>query len=245
MKSNKYYDNVARSYADYRQPDLRIAGMLHNALRHHGRVLNVGAGTGSYERRDRDVVAVDASLEMLRNRTRGPAIRARAEALPFASQAFDASLAVLTVHHWHDPRAGLAEMRRVTRGPVAVLTWDPEHPGFWLVNDYFPRIIEIDREIFPPLEVFEAALGAAQVLPVMIPADCTDGFLGAYWRRPTAYLDDGARSAISTFDRIDATEGLGQLRRDLADGRWASRNGGLAELGDLDIGYRLVVSGAT
>ncbi|MEM9387682.1 MAG: class I SAM-dependent methyltransferase [Pseudomonadota bacterium] len=238
---SRYYDGVAAVYTRYREPDPRLAARLDQPLAGSRRVLNVGAGTGSYEPSKQDVIAVDASFEMLRSRGAGAAVHARAEALPFESDEFDAALAVLTVHHWDDPLAGLAEMRRVTRGAVVVLTWDPEHAGFWLVQDYLPEILRIDRQIFPPLDVFRAALGAVEVTPVEIPSDCTDGFLGAYWKRPSAYLDERVRSAISTFDKIDCTAGLLKLQQELDAGTWARRNRAQANLIELDLGYRLVV----
>lgn len=207
--------------------------------------MNVGAGAGSYEPADRAVAAVEPSAEMVRQRApdAAPVVRASAERLPFADGTFDAALAVLTIHHWPDWRAGLAEMRRVARGRVVILTWDPEHPGFWLVQDYFPEIMEVDQTIFPRLTQIEEVLGALEVRPVPVPADCADGFLGAYWRRPEAYLDAGPRGAISAFAKLqDPRAGLDRLRADLADGTWARRNEGLLGLAELDIGYQLVVA---
>lgn len=240
---NAHYDRVAEAYAELRQPDPRIAAAIQAALGDGQSVVNVGAGTGSYEPEAREVLAVDASMEMLRQRRPGaPAVQGRAERLPFADGAFDGALAVLTVHHWTDPWAGLAEMRRVARDRVAVLTWDPSHEGFWLTQDYFPEMLRIDREIFPSLERFAQALGPVNIVPVLVPADCTDGFLGAYWQRPSAYLDPRVRAAISTFDRIDQIGGLQRLQHDLSDGTWAARHQHLAGRSALDLGYRLVVS---
>lgn len=158
-------------------------------------MLNVGAGAGAYEPHERRVVAAEPSAVMVAQRppSAAPAVRARAEALPFADRAFEAVLATLTLHHWSDQRRGLHECRRVARDRVVLLTWDPGGPGFWLVRDYFPEIADLDRESFPTIAALCAMLGRdAEVIPVPIPADCTDGFLGAYWRRPEAYLVRGS-----------------------------------------------------
>ncbi|HEX5871663.1 MAG TPA: class I SAM-dependent methyltransferase [Longimicrobium sp.] len=239
------YDRIGVGYSAWRRPDPRIAAHVVDALGPARTVVNVGAGTGSYEPADRAVVAVEPSAEMVRQRPprAAPAVRATAERLPFRDRAFDAAMAVLTIHHWPDWRAGVAEMRRVARGPVAILTWDPDHPGWWLVREYFPEILEIDRVILPRLAEIERVLGPCQARPVAVPADCADGFLGAYWRRPEMYLDPGARGAISSFSKIrDPRSGLDRLRADLADGSWTARHGALLALPELDIGYRLVVA---
>lgn len=239
------YDRIGRGYAGHRRPDPRIASRIVAALGDARTVLNVGAGTGSYEPADRTVVAVEPSAEMVRQRppSAAPAVRARAERLPFRDRSFDATLAILTIHHWSDARRGLAEMRRVARGPVVILTCDPEQGDFWLVRDYFPDILEADRRVFPTLAAMEAVLGPVEVRAVPVPADCVDGFLGAFWRRPATYLDAGARGAISAFARLhDVDARLARLRADLADGTWAARNGELAGLSEIDLGYRLIVA---
>lgn len=243
--SQALYDRIGVGYSAYRRPDPRIAAHIHDALGPARTIVNVGAGAGSYEPADRGVVAVEPSAEMVRQRppSAAPAVRASADGLPFRDHAFDAALAVLTIHHWPDWRAGLAEMRRVARGPVVILTWDPDHPGFWLVQDYFPEILEIDRIILPRLMEIERVLGRCRVRPVPVPSNCVDGFLGAYWRRPEVYLDAGARGAISSFAKIRTPQpGLDRLRADLADGTWERRHGPLLALPELDIGYRLVVA---
>ncbi|HVG44206.1 MAG TPA: class I SAM-dependent methyltransferase [Longimicrobium sp.] len=239
------YDRIGRGYAAYRRPDPRIARRIEDALGSARSVVNVGAGTGSYEPADRAVVAVEPSAEMVRQRApaAAPAVRAAAERLPLRDRSVDAALAVLTLHHWSDWRQGLAEMRRVARGPVVILTWDPEHAGFWLVREYFPEIVALDRQSFPTHAAMERVLGPIDVQPVPVPADCTDGFLGAYWRRPATYLDAGARGAISAFAKLrDVDTRLARLRADLADGSWEARHGGLLALPELDMGYRLIVA---
>jgi SAM-dependent methyltransferase len=166
-----------------------------------------------------------------------------AERLPFADRAFDAVLAVLTVHHWQDAKAGVREMARVARGLVVILTWDPAHAGFWLTRDYFPELMDQDRGHFPTIHDLEAWLGGAQVTPVPVPANCADGFLGAYWKRPAAYLDPEIRRSISTFSRLkDPTTGLAKLQSDLRDGVWFERNQSLLGCEEMDLGYRLLVS---
>ena len=241
------YDEIGRGYSDYRRPDPRVAAAIRDALGDAESVVNVGAGTGSYEPAHCEVVAVEPSIGMIRQRPVGaaPAVQAAAEELPFGDGAFDAALAVLTLHHWTDRARGLAELARVARKRVAILTWDPQSRGFWLVDDYFPGILEVDRAILPALGELRQVLGPIEVREVPVPHDCSDGFLGAYWRRPEAYLDAGARAAISTFQRIgDLEPGLQRLRRDLDDGRWHERNGALLERDELDLGYRLVLAAA-
>lgn len=243
--SEAVYDRIGVGYSAWRRPDPRIGARIADALGRARTVVNVGAGAGSYEPADRAVVAVEPSAEMVRQRppSAAPAVRASAERLPFRDRAFDAAMAVLTIHHWPDWRAGLAELRRVARGPVAILTWDPDHPGFWLVQDYFPEILAVDRVILPRFEEIERVLGPCEVRPLPVPADCSDGFLGAYWRRPEMYLDPGARGAISAFARIGSLQpGLDRLRTDLADGSWERRYGSLRTRSDLDIGYCLIVA---
>ena len=245
MGTRPLYDRIGVGYAAYRRPDPRIASRIEATLGPARTVLNVGAGAGSYEPAGRTVVAVEPSAEMIRQRTpsAAPAVRGAAEALPFRDRSFDAAMAILTLHHWSDPRRGLAELRRVARDRVAILTWDPEHPGFWLVRDYFPEIPAMDRETFPAVAAIAEALGPVEVQPVPIPADCTDGFLGAYWRRPAAYLDSGARGAISAFAKLHEVDArLSRLRADLANGAWQRRNGDLLALDEIDLGYRLIVA---
>ena len=237
------YDTIGRDYGSYRQPEPRIAAAIVAALGPAQSVINVGAGAGSYEPLDRRVIAVEPSLEMIRQRRTGatPVVRASAGDLPFADGAADAALAVLTVHHWPDRARGLAELARVARRRVVILTWDPDTSGFWLVEEYFPEIAAVDRPIFPTIADFTAALGSVDVRPLPIPHDCRDGFLGAYWRRPHAYLDEGVRRAISTFNKIDPARGLARLRSDLESGDWQRRHGAALGASEIDLGYRLIV----
>lgn len=239
------YDRIGRGYATTRRPDPRIARRILDALGGARSVLNVGAGAGSYEPTGASVVAVEPSGEMIAQRNSdAPVVRATAEALPFAPRSFDGAMAVLTIHHWGDWRAGVAEMRRVAASRLVFLTWDPEAgAGFWLL-EYFPGILELDRGRFPPLDQLTAAAGGrSYVLPV--PHDCSDGFLGAWWREPAAYLDAGLRAAMSGFVLLPDHEeeaGLARLEADIRSGAWERRHGALREREALDLGYRLVVA---
>jgi SAM-dependent methyltransferase len=237
------YDRIGCSYRSLRREDPRIARRIFDALGDAASVVNVGAGAGSYEPRDRRVVAVEPSRVMLRQRDpdAAPAVRASGTQLPFRDASFDASLAVLTIHHWPDLAQGLRELRRVARHRVVILSFDPS-ARFWL-SDYFPEIPEIDAASLPPLSELAARLGRVEVVRVPIPHDCTDGFLGAYWRRPERYLEANVRSAISVFSKLrNLDAGLAALRADLASGAWQQRYGRLLAQDQLDLGYRLLVS---
>jgi SAM-dependent methyltransferase len=210
-------------------------------------VLNVGAGTGSYEPRDRDVTAVEPSARMRAQRPAGaaPCISAAAESLPFEDQSFDAALAISTIDHWPDPIAGLREMRRVARR-VVVLTLDPTATGyrrFWLTRDYLPAVGDLHAGRPSLTEMADAV--AARIEPVLIPWDCADGFYTAYWRRPEAYLDAHVRRGMSIWARValDAERRVVRsLRADLASGRWAERNGDLVDLDKAELGSRLLIA---
>lgn len=237
------YDAIGAGYETLRRPDPRIAARLHDALGPARRVLNVGAGTGNYEPSGRAVLAVEPSARMIQRRPPGsaPVIQASAAALPLADATFDAALAILTVHHWHDPLAGLKEVRRVTRGRIVILTFDPAARP-WL-TDYLPGLAALDEAQMPLLEVYRTALGPIRVEPLLIPFDCVDGFLYAYWRRPHAYLDPRIRSGSSSFHALkDVDAGLGRLKADLDSGAWQSRYAHLTGLEAYDAGYRLLVS---
>lgn len=242
MMVRAVYDAIGDGYARRRRPDPRIAALIAAALGTARAVINVGAGTGSYEPRDRDLLAVEPSALMIGQRPpdAAPCARASAEALPVNDGAFDAAMAVLTIHHWRDWRLGLREMRRAARARIVLLTFDAITSDFWLTRDYFPEIAAHDRLIMPPLDALIEELGPCETSPVPVPHDCLDGFLGAYWRRPEVYLDPIARRSMSSFARIDAEAGLRRLERDLADGAWRARNAHLPALPSLDVGYRLL-----
>jgi len=239
------YDRIGLNYAELRRPDPRIAAMIDAALGDAATVVNVGAGTGSYEPTDRGVLAVEPSDVMIAQRPAraAPCLRGTAEVLPLADKSVDAAMGVLTFHHWTDQARGLAEMARVARKRIVLLSWVPDEGPFWLTEDYFPEIMVMDRQTFPATPIMTALLerviGPVTVTPVPTPHDCTDGVLGAYWRRPEAYLIPEVRSAISSFSQFDAEPGLARLRADLDGGRWLECNGDLMGREALDVGYRI------
>jgi len=156
---------------------------------------------------------------------------ATAEHLPFPDDAFDAAMTTFSVHQWGDPRAGLREVRRVTRGPVVILTGDPGRlRRFWL-TEYAPEVIDTEAGRYPSLEALSDGLGGpvtATVVPV--PLDCTDGFNEAYYGRPEALLDPAARLSCSSWSFVGAAvhdRFTRDLSRDLADGTWDARHGRL------------------
>jgi SAM-dependent methyltransferase len=240
------YDGIGQSYARFRRTDRRIAAAIDAALGDAISVANIGAGAGSYEPPSRTVLAVEPSEVMKRQRPpeAAPCLQGSAEALPLETASVDAAMAILTIHHWTDLERGLGEMARVARKRVVLLTAFPDAAPFWLTEDYFPEIAVNDRKIFPNAATLYAMLermvGPVHMAPVPIAHDCSDGVLGAYWRRPEAYLAAQIRSALSAFAAIDAEAGLARLRTDLSSGRWAERNRHLSALDALDVGYRLV-----
>lgn len=238
------YDTIGLDYANLRRPDARIAARIEAALGDAKSVLNVGAGTGSYEPADRNVTALEPSAEMIAQRApdAAPAVQGTADALPFGDDSFDAAMAVLTVHHWPDLAAGLAEMRRVARDRIVILTFDPACRNAWLL-DYLPALAELDEAQMPPMEAYAKHLGDVDVEPIPVPHDCSDGFLYAYWRRPQAYLDPRIRKGSSSFWKLDGLEdGLARLEADLTGGEWEARYGEVLSLTQYDAGYRLVTA---
>jgi SAM-dependent methyltransferase len=244
------YDTIGQTYSATRRTDPRIAEQLHAALGDARRIVNVGAGTGSYEPAGPKVVAVDPSMAMLQQRRpdAAPCVQGIAEALPFRDLAFDAALAVLTLHHWNDVASGIAELRRVASRQV-LLTLEPSFTNdLWLVRDYFPEVVDLPTERrLPDTETLRELFATnATVTPVLIPADCIDGFAGCYWNRPEAYLDTAIQDGMSMFAQLDRDLrrcGTEQLRADLASGRWDEKYGALRKLEQVDLGYRLLVSG--
>jgi SAM-dependent methyltransferase len=248
MFGARLYDEIGGAYPATRRTEPRIAARIWDALGDARTVLNVGAGTGSYEPADRDVTAVEPSAVMRAHRPAGapPCVAAAAESLPFPDQSFDAAMAVSTVHHWRDPVAGLREMRRVARR-VVVLTFDASQTvlrhQFWLTRDYLPEFAGLFTG-WPTLSGLASAIGA-RAEPVLIPWDCADGLFEAYWRRPEAYLDDRVRRAQSVWTRIGPQaeqRAVRSLRDDLASGRWTERNHDLLALDAAELGLRLLIA---
>lgn len=244
------YQSIGHGYAATRREDPTLRAAIHAALGDARSVVNVGAGAGSYEPRDRHVAAVEPSDVMAaqRPRDRAPAIRATADALPFRDDAFDAAMAILTVHHWDDAReTGVREMRRVARDRVVIVTFDAEvAAGMWLMRDYLPEVSALDRRIMPPLDQLASWLGGdVEVVPLPIPRDCIDWMLGAFWAHPERMLDEGARAATSGLARMPGEvidRAVAAVARDLASGAWEARNGSLRELDAFDAGLRVVVA---
>ena len=242
------YDRIGARYRQGRQPDPRIAQRIWSALAGAAPVVNIGAGSGSYEPRDRPVVAVEPSIVMIGQRPAGapPVVRAVAEQLPFADGTFEAALGVLTVHHWGDRARGLAEMRRVARGRVVLFIRDPQAVPWWWLHHYFPATARLEASRETPVGQLERLLGGPlDAIPVPIPADCTDGFNAAYWRRPAAYLDPAVwqpMSALALIPAADRAEGMLRLRADLGTGAWHRRWGYLLDRTELDLGYRVLTT---
>lgn len=245
---DQVYESIGVGYAAARRPDSRIRQLIIDALGDAKSVLNVGAGGGNYEPTDRRVVAIEPSLEMIAQRKAGcgPALQGVAESLPFRDGTFDAALATFTLHHWTEFELGLKEMRRVAKRQVILLFEPWESWNFWLV-EYFPECMSLPSEIrAPSIDDVRVHLAVHTVTPVPVPADCVDGFAGAYWGRPEAYLDPSVRAGISSLALLspsDAERGTQRLRDDLRSGAWDARFGHLRELPELDLGYRLVVAG--
>jgi SAM-dependent methyltransferase len=246
MSSGQLYDTIGLTYTATRRTDPRIAAQFWAALGDARTVLNVGAGTGSYEPSDCEVTAVEPSAVMRAQRPAGAArcVAATAESLPFEDQSFDAAMAFATVHHWQDPIAGLREMRRVARR-VVVFTCDTTDRSwrrrFWLTRDYLPEVTASRVGLATELA---RAIGA-RMEPVLVPWDCADGFFEAYWRRPEAYLDENVRRGISVWAAVGREaerRAVHSLRDDLATGRWAVRNRDLLDLEAAELGLRLLIA---
>ncbi len=249
MTARVDYERHGRTYARYRRPDPRIAARIHRALGDARTVLNVGAGTGSYEPRDRWVLAVEPSATMRAQRApdAAPAIAARAEALPFDDGAVDAAMACLTIHHWEPPEAGLAELRRVSRGPVVIFTCELDALPAWQ-QEFLREGLAKERPRFPALGDVAAALGGrTRVERIPTPGDCADGFFEAFWRRPESLLDPAVRSAQSMWALLDRgveEQMVQRLSRALSSGAWDAEHGHLRELDRFDGALRLVISEA-
>lgn len=253
--SPELYDHIGGTYASARATDPRIAGAIWGALGGMHTVLNVGAGTGHYEPSDRELVALEPSEVMIAQRPPGaaPVVRGRAEELPFEDRSFDAVMAVLSDHHWSDRRRGLEELRRVARHRIVLFNANPaEAELFWLTAEYLPEFLElIPAGLRVPgawEKVFCEALGNVGFTPVPVPHDCADGFYGAYWRRPEAYLDPRVRAGTSVFTQVSSgavDRAIAALSADLETGRWQERHRELLTMDELHLGYYLITAEPT
>jgi SAM-dependent methyltransferase len=245
------YDGIGRGYGRTRREDPDLRERIHRALGVARTVVNVGAGTGSYEPLDRGVIAIEPSETMVRQRPRhrAPAVRGTAGFLPLRDGSVDAAMTVLSLHHWEEAQeAGVREMRRVSRGPVVIVTYDPRVCGrMWLIADYFPEIAELDSRTMPlPERIVDWLGGRAEVSPLPVSRETPDWHLGSFWAHPERVLDEGARAATSGFARArpEVVERVvSRVRRDLADGTWDERYGHLRRLPEYDAGLRLIVAG--
>jgi SAM-dependent methyltransferase len=246
------YDRIGRGYVASRQPDPRLAAAIWTGLGDARTVVNVGAGAGSYEPTDRDVVAVEPSAAMIAQRLKGaaPVVQADPEALPFPDDSFDAAMVVLSDHHWRDREQGLRELRRVARQRVVLFNANPgEAHLFWLTVEYLPGFLELIplryRADGAWQQELERQLGPVTLVAAPIPWDCLDGFYGAFWRRPAEYLDPAVRAGVSVFARLahahveDAVRALGA---DLRSGAWHQRHRDLLQLVDFHLGYYVVIA---
>jgi SAM-dependent methyltransferase len=244
------YDTLGRTYNATRRADPRVAAQIGQALADSASLVNIGAGAGSYESA-KTIAAIEPSQIMIDQRPPGaaPAIRAEAEHVPLRDNCTDAALAVLTVHHWADVAAGIAEMRRIARYRLVVLTWDADVMGekFWLLSEYLPEARAADAALAVPVDRLMSLLADPVITPVPVPHDCTDGFAASFWRRPDAYLDPGVQAGMSLFTKtspIMVSAGMARLAADLQSGRWRREHAGLLDLTQLDLGYRLITARA-
>ncbi len=243
------YDRIGVGYSAQRRADSRIAARIDDALGDARAVLNVGAGTGSYEPASREVTAVEPSAEMIAQRPAGaaPVMQASAESLPFDDDSFDAAMAVLTAHHWTDLSAGLSEMQRVARLRVVMVTFDSEAlEDLWITADYFPEMLKLKRPSGASSRDLEAMLPASTSSPIPVPRDCEDHFFAALWARPKLLFDEEVVRPCGSGRAYRRSRGgrMGRerLAADLESGAWEERYGHLRELDELDVGLRLVVS---
>jgi SAM-dependent methyltransferase len=246
LTASPAYDVLGRGYGLIRRPDPRLAEPIWSALGDAESVVNVGAGTGSYEPEDRPVIAVEPSAVMIAQRPSrlSRAVQGQAEALPLADDTVDAAMAVLSMQHWDDVELGLGEMLRVARRRLVLVTMDVEVLSqLWLVRDYVPETIEAHARAFPPIDRLLDILPGANAEPLPVPHDCTDGFMVAYWSRPESYLDPDLRAGTSVWRQLPpgvALRALSQLTADLHGGDWDHRYGQLRRQSSLDVGLRLV-----
>lgn len=244
--SGAAYDSLGVNYSEFRRPDPRIEARIWAALGNARSVVNVGAGTGSYEPDDLEVIAVEPSPLMIAKRPEGaaPALLGSAESLPLDDKSVDAAMATLTIHHWSDLEVGLAEMRRVARKRIVLFTIDAEkNSEIWTLSEYFPEAAQAEREKMPSMDFLKTKLPNATIDVVPAPSHCRDEFTSALWDRPELFLEPRVLQASSLWHQLSPeliAQGQQRLRSDLASGRWDEKHGHLRTLPEVDIGLRLV-----
>lgn len=244
------YDNIGCQYATTRREDPQLRDRIFSALGDAGTVVNVGAGAGSYEPRDRHIIAIEPSDVMAAQRPSGlaPAIKGSAVPLPLRDDSVDAAMAILTIHHWDDQlEPGVRELRRVANGPVVIVTYDATVSAMmWLMSDYLPEVAALDRTIFPTIDRLANWLGGTvDVETILTQRDTPDWTLGSFWAHPERVLDEAARNATSGFARMEAAvvnRVVAEVDNDLRNGTWEQRNGHLRDLPAFDAGMRLIVA---
>ena len=241
------YDQIGINYAQKRQSDPRIAAQILDRLKGAKRIVNIGAGAGSYEPKSMDLVALEPSLEMIKQRPADahPVVQGTAESLPFPDNSFTHALTILSMHHWTNRELAFREINRVVTESFVAVSWNPNADSFWLTRDYFPEIVEYDKTIFPRVDEFHNHFDEVEISSLLIPEDCIDGFLAAYWKRPSAYLDEEVRNSISSFSKLDdISQTLSKLESDIQSGEWAKRNASILEQSAIDVGY-IIIKGKT
>jgi len=239
------YNRIGINYSASRGTDPRIADRLYAELKGASRIVNIGAGSGSYEPDGVELVAVEPSAQMIAQRVVGayPAELAAAESLPFPDGSFSHAMTVLSMHHWSDRAKAFNEINRVATDKFVAISWDPTASPFWLTRDYFPEFHAEDLNKFPPLAEFHAHFDDVAISVLPIPDDCQDGFLAAFWKRPAAYLNPEVRQGISSFSKSTTLDaGLEKLAADLESGVWEERNASILESDEFDAGYRLITA---
>ena len=237
------YDDIGINYSVTRCTDPIIAEQLNSKLRGATRIINIGAGTGSYEPENIELVAVEPSSKMISQRKGGShrVEQAFAEKLPFENNSFSHAMTVNSMHHWENRALAFDEINRVATDRFVAISWDPESDPFWLTRDYFPEIYEMDKHIFPEMGELNEYFSEVVITPLKIPASCKDGLLAAFWKRPEAYLNEKVRQSTSPFSKItNLAEGLRKLEDDIASGAWAKNNHAILNSTSLDVGYRLI-----
>jgi SAM-dependent methyltransferase len=237
------YDEIGINYSVTRCTDPDIAVQLYSELQGATRIVNIGAGTGSYEPENVELVAVEPSSEMISQRKIDSyrVEKAFAENLPFEDSSFSHAMTVLSMHHWKNRTLAFSEINRVATEKFVAITWDPGSEPFWLTRDYFPEIYEMDKLAFPQLEEINDHFDEVKITPLNIPGDCKDGLFAAFWKRPEAYLSSKVRQSTSPFSKVNnLSEGLHKLEQDLASGLWAKKNSTILDSSSLDAGYRII-----